>query len=373
MKRSLIALLLSVLAACEGKPPSEPSQAPPGEAWLSDKQVTEGKIVIEPAAVRPVGAPVIAPARIAFSDEKVAHVFSPVGGRVVKVLAQPGEHVRRGQALAVIQSPDVGQVFSDLRKAEADLQSAEKEYERQKELVAARAGARRDLETAESAYLKAKAEFVRAGEKAKLLPTSDGSGVSQDYELRSPIDGEVIFRNINPGAEVQGQYAVGQAVELFTVGELKQVWALADVFAVDLSRIAPGAEASVTLPALPGRAFVGKVDWISGALDPSARTAKVRITLPNPGGDLKPEMLGTASIAGRSHEALAVPRSAVLRLGDQMVVFVEAGRTPDGRARFERRSVEVEDTEGDWSAVVRGLKPGERVVTSGGILLVGLL
>jgi len=372
VKRPLLTLL-SLLAACPGKSPPQPPQAPPGEAWLSDKQVSEGKIMVEPAAVRPVGEPVIAPARISFSDLKVAHVLSPVGGRVVRVLAQPGDRVRRGTGLAVIESPDAGQAFSDLRKAEADLQAAEREYQRQKELFAARAGARRDLETAEASYLKAKAELDRAREKAKLLPAPNGSGVSQEYELRSPIDGEVIFRNINLGAEVQGQYAVGQAVDLFTIGELNQVWALGDVFAVDLPRIAPGADAGVTLAALPGRVFQGKVDWISGALDPTARTARVRITLPNPGGDLKPEMLGTASIAGRTHEALAVPRSAVLRLGDQTVVFVEAGRTPDGRVRFERRSVEVEDSEGDWSAVVSGLKAGDRVVTSGGILLVGLL
>ncbi|HTP50600.1 MAG TPA: efflux RND transporter periplasmic adaptor subunit [Anaeromyxobacteraceae bacterium] len=371
MKRLLLAL--SVLAACERKPPPESPQAPPGEAWLTDKQVAEGKIAVEPAAVRPVGAPVLAPARIAFSDLRVSHVLSPVSGRVIRVLAQPGERVRSGQTLAVIESPDVGQVFSDLRKAEADLQAAGMEHERQKELFAARAGARRDLETAESNYLKAKAERDRAREKAKLLPTTDGSGVSQNYELRSPIDGQVIFRSINPGTEVQGQYAVGQAIELFTIGELDPVWALADVFAVDLFRIAPGAEAQVTLPALPGRVFKGKVDWISGALDPAARTARVRITLPNPDGALRPEMLGSASIAGKTHEALAVPRSALLRLGDQTVVFVEAGRAPDGRVRFERRPVEVEDTEGDWSAVTSGLKAGDRVVSSGGILLVGLL
>lgn len=366
-------LLVLALAACKGTPPAEPAQSPPGEAWVTDKQVTEGKIVVEAAGVHAVGAPVVAPARVAFSDLKVAHLFSPVAGRVLKVLSQPGDHVRRGAPLAVIQSPDVGQAFSDLAKAQADLQGAEREHQRQKELFEAHAGARRDLEAAESGFLKARAEFERARAKARLLPAAGPAGVSQDFELRSPIDGEVIFRNINPGMEVQGQYAGGQAVELFTVGELDQVWVVSDVFAIDLPRIAPGAEARVSLPSVPGKVFQAKVDWVSGALDPAARTAKVRLTLPNTARELKPEMLGTVEIAGRTRDALAVPRSAVLRLGDQLIVLVEAGRAPDGRIRFERRPVEVDDTGGEWLPVLRGVTAGDRVVTSGGILLVGLL
>ena len=366
-------LLVVVLAACRGQPEAQVPQSPPGEAWLTDQQLAEGKIVVEPATVRPIGAPVIAPARIAFNDLKVAHVFSPVAGRVINVLAQPGERVQRGTTLAVIQSPDVGQAFSDLSKAQADLQGAEREYQRQKELFEARAGARRDMEAAEANFLKAKAEFERAREKARLLNAVGAAGASQDYDLRSPIDGEVIFRNINPGMEVQGLYSGGQAVELFTVGELVAVWVVSDVFAIDLPRIAVGADAKVTLPSIPGKTFEGKIDWISGALDPAARTAKVRLTLANPTRELRPEMLGTVEIASRTRDALALPRSAVLRLGDQLVVFVESGRTPDGRIRFERRPVEVEDSGGDWLAVVRGVTPGDRIAMSGGILLVGLL
>ena len=372
MKRLVWATLVAV-AACEPRSAPPPPQPPPGEAWLTDKQVSEAKIVVEPVAVHPVSTPVVAPARVAFDDLRVAHVFSPVAGRVLRVLAQPGDRVRAGSPLAVIESPDVGQAFSDLAKAEADLRAGEREYQRQKELYEARAGARRDLEAAESAYLKAKAELDRARQKANLLPSVAGGASSQDYELRSPIAGEVIFRNINPGTEVQGQYTTGQAVELFTVGELDPVWVLADVFALDLPIVAVGAEARLALPALPGRTFDGKVQWVSGALDPAARTAKVRIVLPNPRRELRPEMLGTATIAGRSRDAVAVPRNALLRLGDQTVVFVESGRAADGRARFERRSVEVDDAEGDWVAVRSGIKPGERVVTSGAILLVGLL
>jgi cobalt-zinc-cadmium efflux system membrane fusion protein len=290
----------------------------------------------------------------------------------MQVLAQPGDRVKKGTPLAAIHSPDVGQAFADLARAQADLQVSEQEERRQKELVEARAGARRDLETAVAAAARARAEFARASEKARFLRAA-GLQVTQAYEIQSPIDGEVIFRNINPGMEVQGQYAGGQAVELFTVGEMSAVWILADVFALDLPRLAVGAPSRVSLPAFPGRTFDGKVDWIAGALDPAARTARVRITLANPARELKPEMLGTVEIAGRSREALAVPRSAVLRVGDGRFVFVEEGKSADGRTRFVRRNVEVDDDGGDVVAVTHGLEPGQQVVTGGAILLLGML
>jgi len=374
MTRTWVAVLVVGLLAlgCHERPLEVPAQAPSGEAWLNDKQVADARIAVEPARVRPVGAPVIAPARVAFNDLKVAHVFSPVAGRVMQVLAQPGDRVKKGTALASIHSPDVGQAVADLARAQADLQVSEQEERRQKELFEARAGSRRDLETAVAAAARARAEFARADEKARLL-RSEGLQVTQSAEIRSPIDGEVISRNINPGMEVQGQYSGGQAVELFTVGELSAVWILADVFAIDVPRLAVGAPARASLPAFPGRTFDGTVDWISGALDPATRTARVRIKLANPDRALKPEMLGTVEMAGRSRESLAVPRSAVLRLGENRFVFVADGKAPDGRARFVRRNVDLDDDGGDVVAVTRGLEPGERIVTEGAILLLGML
>jgi membrane fusion protein, heavy metal efflux system len=149
---------------------------------------------------------------------------------------------------------------------------------------------------------------------------------------------------------------------------------ISDVFEIDVPRVALGADVQVKVFAYPDRVFAGKVDWISGALDPVARTAKVRSTLPNPDRALKPEMFATVEIAARSRTTLALPRSAVLRLGDQTVVFVEKGRAPDGRVRFERRPVTVDETPGgDYLPVVRGVDEKERVVTSGAILLAGML
>ncbi|HET8732493.1 MAG TPA: efflux RND transporter periplasmic adaptor subunit [Anaeromyxobacteraceae bacterium] len=370
--RAAVLLVATVALACGERPAPAPPAAPAGEVWLNDKQVADARIGVEEARVRPVDAPVVAPARIAFNDLKVVHVFSPVAGRVTRVVAHPGERVRKGATLAVVHSPDVGQAVADLARAHADLVLADQEERRQKELFEARAGARRDLETAVANAAKARAEFGRADEKARLL-RSEGLTANQEFEIKSPLDGNVIARAITPGMELQGQYAGGQAVELFTIGDPDAVWVLADVFAIDLPRLAVGAPARVTLPAFPGRTFGGKLAWIAGALDPASHAARIRVTLDDPGGDLRPEMLGTVEIAGRARDALAVPRSALLRLGEGWVVFVEQGRSPDGRTRFVRRSVEIEDDGGDVVAVVRGLTPGEKVASTGAILLLGML
>lgn len=373
-RRTLAALALAAgLFACRKARPPDP-QPPAGEVWLTEAQVKEAKLEIAEAGTHLVGAPVVAGGRVAFDDLAVSHVFSPVAGRVTRVIAQPGERVARGAPLALIQSPDMGQAFSDLAKAQADLVAAEHEHQRQQELYQAHAGSHRDLEAAEDAWSKARAEMERAREKTRLLRASRGDAVTQAYTLRAPIAGEVIARSVNPGMEVQGQYSGGQAVELFTVGELDPVRVIADVFEIDVPRVALGARAAVHVFAFPDRAFSGTVDWISGALDPVARTARVRCTIPNPDRALKPEMFATVEIAAPGAPALALPRAAVLRLGDQTVVFVRTGRAPDGRFRFERRVVAVDESlGGDWLPVLRGISEKEPVVTSGGILLVGLL
>src|SRR5262249_36259474 len=154
-------------------------------------------------------ASVAAGGKVTFDDLKVTHVYSPVTGRVTRVLANPGQRVKKGTPLCAIASPDVGTAFSDVAKANADLQAAEHEYRRQQELLEATAAAPKALENAEDNYRKAKAEYDRARQKAQLLRSGSVDTVTQEYTLRAPIDGEVIARNVNPGIEVQGQYSGG--------------------------------------------------------------------------------------------------------------------------------------------------------------------
>lgn len=377
MNRSLAAaaslLLLIFAASCQREsaaPPGNAAAPPPNEVWITQKQIRESGIATTVVDDRPVGNSLTATGRVAFTDNRVGHVFSPVTGRVTNCLASLGQQVRRGAALAILQSPDLATAVSDVEKADADLVAAERDYERQKELYEGHAAAQRDFEAAESNYRKAKAEKVRAEEKASLL--SGGIHGTQEYVLRAPIDGDVVARNATLGVEVQGQYSGGNAPELFTIADLDTVWVLADVFEVDLARVRIGAPVTLSVVSYPGRRFTGSVDFISGALDPVTRTAKVRCTIANTDRTLRPEMYATVSIATDTHQKLAIPRSAVVRLGEEMVAFVDKGPSPDGGERYERRLVGVDDNNaGDLVPVTRGLQRGEKVVSSGAIILSG--
>lgn len=378
MKRLVIAvspLVLLAAAACQRGAAAEPPKitVPSDEVWVTPKQVSDTGILTDVVAPRPTENALTATGHVTFSDQRVAHVFSPVTGRVTKMFAGLGDHVRRGDALALIESPDVGSAVSDLQKAEADLAAAQRDYERQKELYSAHAAAERDFEAAEATYRKAKAERDRAAEKSHLLLASNVTKTTQDYILRSPIDGQVVARSLNPGMEVQGQYSgASTPAELFTVGNLDRVWVLADVFEIDLPRVTIGAPVTINVISYPDRQFSGTIDWISGALDPATRTAKVRCTIDNSAHLLRPEMYATVSIATSGRRKLSIPRSAVVRLGDQMVVFVDRGYAANGARRFERRIVDVDESDaGAYVPVLRGLSPGERVVSSGAVILSG--
>jgi cobalt-zinc-cadmium efflux system membrane fusion protein len=371
----LIAALAGLAAGCESRAatPAKP-QPPDGEVWMTPAQVDDAHVRVEPVASRTVGNEVVTSGRVTFDDLRVSHVYSPVTGRVSRILADPGQRVKKGAALAVIESPDVGNAFADLAKAQADLTVSEHNFRRQKELYEANATSQREFEAAQDDYEKAKAEMARARRKAALFRRSGGDAVTQEFTLRAPIDGEVIARSVNPGIEVQGQYSGGTAVELFTIGELDSVWVLADVFEMDLGRVQKGAPVTIRVVAYPSDVFMGKVDYITGALDPATRTARVRCSIANGDRKLKPEMYATVSISVEGKPVTAVPRTAVLHIAEQTVVFVEQGQTPDGRVRFARRIVAIDEGEGaEYVPVVRGLTPGERVVNSGSILLSGML
>jgi cobalt-zinc-cadmium efflux system membrane fusion protein len=361
--------------ACQGQSRAAELNAPRvalGQVWLTSAQVKDAKVETQSAAEQDVDNTIVTSGHVTLDDLRSAHVFSPVSGRVVSIKAALGAQVRRGDPLATIESPDIGTAVSDVHKAEADLIATEHTYQRRKDLFEQHASAEADVEAAEDEWHKAKAELERARQKTSLLRTGSVDAVTQSYTLVSPVDGEVLARNVSPGIEVQGQYSGGTAQELFTIGGLEQVWVLGDIYEADLERVHVGAAAAVT--ALDAdKPFTGRVDWLSGMLDPATRTAKVRCAFDNPGKQLRPEMYTTVRIAVDPRRALAIPESALLRLGEYRAVFVEVSQM-GGRVGFERVPVEVDERESTpWLEVRHGIEPGQKVVTNGGAMLSQLL
>jgi membrane fusion protein, heavy metal efflux system len=351
---------------------------PPGQVWLTPAQVAEAKVEVAPVGEQVVDDTILTSGTISLDDLRSGHVFSPVTGRVTKIVAQLGQRVRKGDALATIESPDIGNAVSDVHKAEADLIAAEHDLKRKKDLFAQKAASAADVETSEDTERNAKAELERARQKQFLLRVGNVDVVSQTYTLPSPIDGEVLLRNINPGVEVQGQYSGGAGNncipgittnaacgELFTIGEIDKVWIIGDLYEIDMPRVHVGATAKVTTLAYPDQVFQGTVDWVSGSLDPSTRTAKVRCTFDNPDKKLRPMMYASVAIAVDQRKSLAVPRSAIVRMGEYKVVFVEAGEA-DGQARFERLPIDIEEGgAGSYVGVRHGVEAGQKIVVNG--------
>lgn len=373
MKRSSMLWFIALvgMCACHKTDKTPPLVTPPtDEAWLTTEQMEKARIVVAPVDFQPVGSSVLANGKVVFDDLRVSHVYSPVTGRITKIVAQLGQRLKRGEPLAIIESPDMGSAYSDLSKAHADFIAARREMARQEELYKVHAASQKDFDVARDAFQHTQAEFDRAQQKARLLRGSTSQHGSQEFTLRAPIEGEVIARSVNPGSEVQGLYSSGTGPELFTVGEIDSVWVMADVFEIDTSRIKKGARAIVQVVAYPNKVFEGHVNWIADVLDPISHTIKVRCNIVNHEHLLKPEMFVSVSIQDHERHALALPKNAVLRLGDQTYAFVDKGKSADGRNRFERRPVAVnEDEGGEYLPVTHGVSSGERVVTVGAILL----
>jgi|GEM_PF-265866 len=378
-----VALLLVVDLACAKKAAPEPP-LPDGEVRIAQAVLDRGEARVEVAKVQPLPQSISTGGRIAFDDLRVSHVFSPVTGRVTRVLAQLGQTVHKGSPLASIVSPEVGLAYSDLVKAHADVFSAERDFKRQQALAEAKAAPARDLEASEDGFRKAKAEEARARQRLKTLRAGKIDLVTQEYTLGSSIEGRVISRMINPGMEVQGQYSGGSPIELFTLGSIDSVWLYADVSESDLPALEPGAKISARVVAYPGRVFEGKVEWISASLDPALRTARIRCSLPNQDHALKPEMFANLTIERPAIQRLLVSRAAITRINDQAFVYVEAAdKAKDGKLVFERRHLEIPLHDGvpqrsagpklenrlDGSArhpeamqVISGLSAGERIL-----------
>jgi cobalt-zinc-cadmium efflux system membrane fusion protein len=371
---SIAFLTLFAAQGCERKAGARAT--PPGapnEVQLTTDQIEKMKITTAVIDLQDVDDTVLTSGKVAYEDQKVVHVFSPVSGKAVKVTAQLGNHVKKGDPLVVIESPEIGVATSDVGKARADLIAAEHDFRRQKELLESHAASQKDFENAADNYRKAKAEMERAEQKARLFRQGDVTG--QSYTLRSDIDGEVYMKAVSPGAEISGQYGGSAPVELFTIGQADKVWVIADIFELDIRRVKLGSKVVVNVVSWPERSFEGKVDWISGALDKDTHATKLRCTFDNSDGALKPEMFATAKISVDVKKAIAVPRSAVLRFGDQTVVFLDRGLdTGTKKERFERMPITVDEGEGsEWLTVDHGLEKGQKVVTSGAILLSSLL
>lgn len=315
---------------------------------------------IQPVAAFPEPLVEALNARVSYDDNHTARVFSPLAGRVLKIAAEAGSKVQAGDPLLVLDSPDFALAEADGAKANADLQRKKDTFERAKQLYEIKGIARKDVESAEADWHQAEAEAQRTRARMKNLNASNATS-ERKFILRAPISGTITERQVSAGSEVR----TDAATPLFVITDPRHLWVLVDLPERQLDKIQLGRLVSIEVDAYPDTSFTGKVVVISGALDPVTRRIQVRCEVDNPALKLKPEMFARVTpVAGKKDGLPRVPNTALVTLGLYSFIFVE--QSP---GVLQRRRVTLSTQGSQYSYVSSGLQAGERVVTSGALLL----
>ena len=297
--------------------------------------------------------------RIAYNESLTARVSSPIAGRIVSLRLQPGDPVKAGETLLALDSPELAQAVADLNKAKADETRKRLAFERARKLLDGEVLPRKDFESAEADLEQARAETQRAQLRLRNLVPSGSA--RENYVLRSPISGVVSERKANPGMEVRPDLPD----PLYVITDPTRLWVMIDLPERNLSKVEPGRPVSVEVDAWPGERFAGSIEKVGETVDPATRRIQVRCSVPNPARRLKPEMYARVTLlADAKQRGLRVPNGALFTEGLYSYLFVEKSH-----GVFEKRRVSLRLQDRDYSYVGSGLNPGERVVTSGALLL----
>lgn len=338
--------------------------------------VVEGELIYFKGATKPLNGiksaelmaggvqNLVLPGRLVWNEEKTAKVYSPFSGRVESVEVQLGESVKKGQALAYIQSPEFGVAQSDARKAQAAAILAKSTLSRAKELYAHGIISKKEFEQIESDTAQVIAEFDRASARIKALGASYNS-INQKFPLNTPTEGVVVEKNIYPGRELNSDLS---NVPLLTITDPNNMWAVLEASEVDLGRFEVGAEVTIYNNTLPNEKLTGKIIQIADFIDPVTRTLKVRVEVPNQNKKLRAEMFVQADIPVTNLEGIIVPARGVFLIGDQHYVFVELDVN-----KYERHEVKVGKRFADKVEILEGLKQDQKVVTEGNLYLQEIL
>jgi cobalt-zinc-cadmium efflux system membrane fusion protein len=302
---------------------------------------------------------------VAYNAFNTTPVITQVGGPVSRILVVPGQHVKTGQPMLDVSSPDYSQLLDAYLKAADAFRLADKNWVRAQDLYQHHAIAQRDLEQAESDRNQAQADLNAADQGMRILGIKNPGDLAKApssalIPVLAPIGGEVVERLVSPGQVVQA----GQT-QAFTISDLSNVWVLANVYQADLAAVRTGDDVVVETDSYPDR-FHGRISYVSPALDPNTRTLQARIVVDNPGEKLKRDMYCTVTVtAGSIPNAIAVPDASVLR-DDNNQPFVYLATSAN---QFGRRDVEIGESMDGKTRILRGLSPGERVVGDGSLFL----
>jgi cobalt-zinc-cadmium efflux system membrane fusion protein len=337
-----------------------PAQTP---ADLAMDDAAIRSITVETVAAHPMEQTLNVAGKIQFDEDRLVRVLAPLAGQVVDLRVKVGDPVHKGQQLCAINSREATAAIGEHAESHKDLELAEKTAAMTQDLFDHQAASKIALQQAQNDLAKARSRVGRNEQALRLLGLLSEDDVDRfdgRVPVLSPIRGVVIERHVT-----DGQFVQSDSNPLLAVADLSAVWVVGDVFERDLSLVMASDSTVITTTAYPGEQFDGRVDYVSDVIDPMTRTAKIRVSVPNPKGRLKPEMFAAIALGvGRSTGVLTVPAKAVFTEGGHSWVYVAT----DDR-HFRRRLVDVDQDQGVNRRVRSGLRAGDRVVTDGSLLL----
>jgi len=307
--------------------------------------------------------------KIAVNGDRATPVFSPFSGRVTRVIAGLGDTVKAGAPLATLQASEYVQAQNDLSAAAAQVKLARINESRKHALYDAKGGslqdwqqAQADLTTAETAQSAVRSRLAILGLSATAVGDLEKSrDINPVATLSAPLAGVVVDRQVGPGQYVQA----GSGTPLFTIADPSSVWLLANVREADAGLVKLGQSVEVRVLAYPKRIFRARVIYVAALVDAATHRLPVRAEVENRDGALKPEMFANFRIlTGEASESPSVPAAAVIYEGESAHVWVVAG---DGL--LELRTVHTGRSNDGQTEVLDGLKPGEKIVTKGGLFI----
>lgn len=361
-----------------------------GQIVIQPTAVKAFGVKLEPAAVRTLVPSFTAPARVAYNAEAIAHVGSPLAGRIVELRVRLGDIVDKGAVLLVVESPDLGAAQSDyLQKqilaqtavatvdlAKNGLDRATRLYEQNKGIALDEVQKREvEYKAAQATVRMAEAAAMAAENKLHMLGMDQASAealrdsgeVNPRFMIVAPLPGRVVEREVTLGHLVSPEKEA-----LIVLADTSRLWVLVDVPEMRLKDVAVGSMARITVAALPGSSFEGVVSLISAELNEVTRTAQIRVEVNNADGRLRPGMFAQAEIAGQASDSqgsaavLAVPESAVQSIEGKPVVFVPFAEKPN---TFLKRPVTLGEAVGGMLPVLYGLREGEPIVVAATFIL----
>lgn len=358
---SLPAIMLAAcsLAACTSK---KPAPAAPDKVCISDS--LERMIRIDTATNTRIDDELKLSGEISFDDNKVVKVFPFSSGQVLEVKVSLGDKVTKGQTLAVIKSADVAGNYADMANAGNDIAIAKKQLDNAESLFKNGIASEREYFEAKENYNKALSTQRKLQEQIAI----NGGGQTNPngtYIVRAPMSGYVVEKKISQGSFIRSDFNDN----LFTVGDISDVWVWANVYETDISRVHEGYTARVTTLAYPDTSFNGIVDKVSQLLDPDTKVMKIRVRLPNSKQLLKPEMFANITIDNKQGaSAISIPSSAVISHNGKTYVILY-----NGKCDLAVKEIQVLKVMGEITYLKSGLSAGEKVISQNQVLLFNAL